>query len=123
MIVLSHRPAAKKQPLSAVESVAARARYLASKMADLPATYSDQLVQSGDDAELAASKQIIRKQFRDDLKMFNSGSALKPGEAADLMVQRGASPPVPPSEGCPVDLSKMTGFQLIEMGLREAALK
>ena len=90
---------------------ATRDGYAKDKLGDLPAAYRNQLPDTDDMGALDKAAQTIREGYREDLKA-------KGFTVADV----GGNAPangVPPAKG-PVDMSKMSPTQLIEMGLKQA---
>ncbi|HUX17295.1 MAG TPA: hypothetical protein VMW52_12540 [Phycisphaerae bacterium] len=90
---------------------AARDKFAAEKLKDLPAVYRDKLPITDDEASLAKAEQAIRKQFADDMK------------AAGVQVPDAGSKPA--TAGAPgaagPDTSKMNPVQKIEAGIASEA--
>jgi len=112
--------------LAPARAASARVRYIAAKMADLPAIYQQQLVSSESVDELSDSEQAIRSQFIQDRKaFFDRGAGLKPGDASALLAGK-----VPSDQDAAdaaalsvpgIDTSGMSASQLIEAGLQQQA--
>lgn len=103
------------QQQTSTVTAAARNAFIAEKMKGLPAAYADKLPQTGDLAQLAAAEQTIRGQFANDMKAIGvtvpnvSGAAPAAGQAAAAAA--GA-----------VDTSKMSGSQLLSLGIKNQAV-
>jgi hypothetical protein len=92
-------------------TAAAREKFAAEKLADVPAAYRGQLPHTDDAAQLAAAEQKIRADYRADLKakgfeVKDVGGAVPGGGV--------------PAAKAPVDLSKLSATELMEMGLKQA---
>ncbi|HEX4055804.1 MAG TPA: hypothetical protein VHX86_16185 [Tepidisphaeraceae bacterium] len=95
--------------IGAVTAQSARAVYIGTKMMDLPKAYSDQMPVTDDAAKLEEAEQIIREQYRRDMRIHAPAHALAMGFTQ------------PPQTAQPaVDLSKLTGSELIAEGLRRS---
>jgi len=134
------------QQLSGVMATAGKATYIASKMADLPKAYSNQLPESSDPNVLAAAEQTIRQAYRDDFaktaqmardrgylpaNLYNPeaiaaavGNATDPASLStyDAMKKANAAASTPAaSTAAPIDLSKYSLEQILAMELTPVA--
>lgn len=129
-----------------VRAQAARATWMGTKMADLPDAYR-QLMPTTEDAQvLARAEQDIRRSYRKDMAVhtkYHGGYAAVAGQTAlhgllatDVRSQLGmeqaaadqayaagnanAGQPVQQTAAAPIDLSSMSGMDLIKLGIKQS---